>query len=83
MKLTDLLKGKLVNVTTDAKIVVQLEIEKVVEHSTKHTKVLEPDTRENDWWGTSIDYTETKYIVTFTNGFSKEYTSIEKIPFVE
>lgn len=27
MKLTDLLKGKMVNVMTDAKVVVQLEIE--------------------------------------------------------
>lgn len=83
MKLTELLKGKLVNVTTDAKVDVKLEIKEVVESITTRTEVIEPDTPENDWWGTSIDHRDVKYIVTFTNGFNKTYSSIESIPIVE
>lgn len=82
MLLTDLLKGRKVDVMTDAKVVVQLEVETVTEQKLITREVITPDTRENDWWGTSIYHKDIKYIIKFTNGFSKEYSSIEKIPFV-
>jgi len=46
MDLTDLLKGKKVNYMTDAKVLVQLEIEEVEEKF--NSRALEPATREND-----------------------------------
>lgn len=83
MKLTELLKGKAVNIMTDAKVVVQLEIETVTENVNTRTIQITPDTRENDWWGQSETYKEVSYLVKFTNGFTKTYPSIEKIEFVE
>jgi hypothetical protein len=46
MKITDLLKGKKVNIMTDAKVVVQLEIESAIEKH--HSQDTGPSTREND-----------------------------------
>lgn len=48
MNLTQLLKGKLVKVMTDAKVEVELEIKEAKEE--RHSRDLEPATRENDWW---------------------------------
>jgi hypothetical protein len=44
MKLTDLLKGKKVNIMTDARVVVQLEILSAEEEH--HSQDLEPATRD-------------------------------------
>lgn len=78
MTILDLLKGKTVNVMTDAKVVVQLVIESVTEN--KHWEELEPATRENDWWPTSREWTTVS--VKFTNGFTKTYDSIKYIDIV-
>ena len=79
MDLTDLLKGKKVNYMTDAKVLVQLEIESVEE---KHnSRALEPATRENDWWPKSEDWATIQ--VKFTTGFVKEYTSLTNIDLVK
>lgn len=78
MKLTDLLKGKMVNIMTDAKVVVQLEIESAEE---KHHSIdLEPATQQNDWWPDSKDWKTIE--VKFTNGFIKSYKSFSEIDIV-
>jgi len=79
MELTELLKGKLVKIMTDAKVEVELEIQEAEER--KHSKDLEPSTRENDWWPASKDWTTIE--VTFTNGFKKSYGSFSEIKLVE
>jgi len=79
MDLTDLLKGKKVNYMTDAKVMVELEIESVEEKH--HSRDLEPATRENDWWPKSEDWTTIQ--VKFTTGFVKEYTSLTNIDLVK
>ena len=79
MDLTDLLKGKKVNYMTDAKVMVELEIESVEEKH--HSRDLEPSTRENDWWPKSEDWTTIQ--VKFTTGFVKEYTSLTNIDLVK
>jgi len=78
MILNDLLKGKLVNIMTDAKVMVQLEIETVTE--THHSEDLAPATRENDWWPPSRDWTTID--IKFTNGFHKSYHSFYDIDIV-
>jgi hypothetical protein len=78
MKLNDLLKGKMVNVMTDAKVSIQLEIESVEEKN--HSRDLEPATRENDWWPASVDWKTID--IKFTNGFSKSYSSFSEIDLV-
>jgi len=78
MKIGDLLKGKLVNVMTDAKVVVQLEIETAEE--THHSEDLAPATRENDWWPPSRDWTTID--IKFTNGFQKSYHNLSEIDIV-
>jgi hypothetical protein len=75
MELTDLLKGKKVNYMTDAKVIVQLEIEKVTEE--RHNRDLAPATRENDWWPPSESWSTIE--VEFTNGFKKSYSSLSEI----
>jgi hypothetical protein len=82
MKLTEIFKGKMVNVMTDAKVVVQLEIETLVENITTREEQITPDTPENDWWGHSITHRKITYVVGFTNGYDKTYDSIESINFV-
>ena len=79
MELTDLLKGKKVNYMTDAKVVVQLEIEKVKEE--RQSRDLEPATRQNDWWPASESWTTIE--VEFTNGFKKSYRSLSEIDLVK
>jgi hypothetical protein len=83
MELNDLLKGRFVNVMTDAKVFVQLEIEDFKENRTTRTVQITPDTKENDWWGESVTYTDVNYTVTFTNGFKKDYNSLKSIDLVE
>jgi hypothetical protein len=78
MQLNDLLKGKMVNIMTDAKVVVQLEIDSI--ETENNSRNLEPATRENDWWPKSYDWTT--YKVKFTNGYVKTYPSIEAIDVV-
>ena len=79
MNALDLLKGRKMKVMTDAKVEVELEIEKV--EPNQHERVITPDTRENDWWGESV-YWNT-YMVHFTNGFKKDYDSIKAIEIIE
>ena len=79
MELTDLLKGKQVNIMTDAKVVVQLEIESVNEKH--HSRDLETSTRENDWWPRSEDWTTID--IKFVNGYTKSYRSLKEIDLVK
>lgn len=79
MNLTQLLKGKLVKVMTDAKVEVELEIKEVKEE--RHSRDLEPATIENDWWPKSEDWTTID--ITFTNGHRKSYRSLNEIQLVE
>ncbi len=83
MELTDLLKGKMVNVMTDAKVVVQLEIESVEEKSELHSRDLEPATRANDWWPPSETWMTSWVNVKFVNGFVKKYNSLKEIELSE
>lgn len=70
MKVLDLLVGKKIMVETDMKVFVELEIKSIEEIS--HSVPLEPATKANDW---------TTYKVTFTNGATKEFSSINDINF--
>jgi hypothetical protein len=79
MDLTDLLKGKKVNYMTDAKVMVELEIETVEEK--RHSRDLEPSTRENDWWPRTEDWTTID--IKFTTGFVKSYRSLNEIDLVK
>ncbi len=83
MDLTDLLKGKQVNVMTDAKVVVQLEIESVEEKTEHHSVDLEPATQANDWWPPSRDWTTSWVNVKFVNGYTKKYNSLKEIDLVK
>jgi hypothetical protein len=78
MDILDLLIGKKMKVMTDLKVEVELEI-KVVEIKT-HSRQITPDTRENDWWGESIDWKT--YLVKFTNGANKEFDNITDIKII-
>ena len=78
MKLTDLLKGKIVNVKTDVGVTVQLEIESAEEE--RHSRDLEPATAANDWWPASHDWTTIN--VKFTNGYTKIYSNLSEIDVV-
>lgn len=75
MKLTELLKGKVVNVKTDVGVTVQLVIETAEENH--HSRDLEPATQENDWWPATQDWTTID--VKFTNGYTKVYRSLSEI----
>ena len=75
MKLLELLKGKKIMVNTDLNVVVEMEIDRVEEKD--HSEELEPSTRENDWWPKTRDWTT--YVVHFTNGSRKEYSSLNEI----
>jgi hypothetical protein len=79
MDLTDLLKGKMVNIMTDAKVIVQLEIESVNENH--HSRDLEPSTQANDWWPRSEDWTTID--IKFVNGYTKSYRSLKEIDLVK
>lgn len=62
-------------VLTDVGVVVELEIKEVVHN--RHSEDLEPSTAANDWWPKSREWST--YTVRFTNGHSKNYSSIEEI----
>lgn len=79
MKILELLKGKKVNVMTDAKVVVQLEV--VTAEEKPHSEDLEPSSEKNDYWPKSRDWTTIE--VTFTNGFRKTYKSVNDIELVD
>lgn len=79
MKVLDLLKGKKVNVMTDAKVSVQLEIASAKEES--HSVNIGPATRENDWWNPTRDWTTIE--ITFTNGFKKSYSTVSEIDVID
>jgi hypothetical protein len=83
MDVLDLLKGKKVEIMTDAKVAVELEIKSVTENRNTTTIQLEPDTPENDWWGRSESHTTITYIVEFVNGYKKTYSSINSIKIIE
>ena len=71
----DLRKGRKMKVPTDMGVDVELEIFEVKD--VKHSQDLEPATRENDWYPASRSWSTIR--VTFTNGKSKEYSSINEI----
>jgi len=73
----DLVKGKKMMIETDMGVSVELEIKEI--EPIHHSKNLEPSTAANDWWPASIDWTT--YKVYFTNGKSKEYSSLQDIKF--
>ena len=77
MKLLDLAVGKKMKVMTDARVEVELEIKKI--EPKNHSRDLEPSTAANDWW--PAQETWSTYVVHFTNGFTKEYSSINSIDF--
>jgi hypothetical protein len=79
MNLTNLLKGKLVKIMTDAKVMVELEIKEVKEEY--HSRDLEPSTSANDWWPKSENWTTIE--ITFTNGYRKSYNNLQEINLVE
>jgi len=71
----DLLIGHKVKIMTDMKIEVELEIAGI--KSIPHRREITKSTQANDWWGE--DQTWTTYRVTFTNGATKEFDSLESI----
>jgi hypothetical protein len=78
MNVLQLLVGKKMKVMTDLKVDVELEIKEVeVKH---HSKQITPDTRENDWWGESINWKT--YLVKYTNGATKEFDNITDIKII-
>ena len=77
MTILDLMKGKTITHKTDAKVDVDLIIESVKEEV--RVIQIEPDTPANDWWGASEN--RRVYVVTFTNGFIKEYSFLSEIKF--
>ena len=79
MNAIDLLIGKKVKVMTDMKVEVELEIQEVKNTTTSHTRQITPDTPENDWWGETETTHNVSYTVTFTNGSTKKYHSLESI----
>jgi hypothetical protein len=78
MNVFELMKGRKVNVMTDARVVVQLEIDSVtVKHGSRDVG---PSTPENDWWPPQETWVE--YIVKFTNGYTKSYSSLGNIEII-
>ena len=73
----DLVKGKKMIVETDMGVMVELEIKEI--EPVSHSVNLEPATSANDWWPASRDWTT--YKVHFTNGKSKEFSSLSQIKF--
>ena len=75
MDVLELLVGKKMLIMTDMKVEIELEIKEV---ETKcHSRQITPDTRENDWWGETENWST--YIVKYTNGAQKEFSSITEI----
>ena len=75
MDVLDLLVGKHMIIMTDMKVEVELEIKTVKQNN--HSQDLEPSTQANDWWPASRDWTT--FTVTFTNGATKKFDSINSI----
>ncbi len=79
MKVLDLLKGKKMVIMTDMKVPVELIIKEVEEDH--QSRDLEPATQANDWWPASTSWTN--YIVRFTNGAQKTFTSLTDIKVID
>lgn len=79
MNVLDLLIGRKMLVPTDMKVDVELEIKKVIENTHTTSVELEPATQANDWWPATSDTTTVDYIVEFTNGAKKHYSSLSQI----
>lgn len=79
MDVLDLLVGKKMLIMTDMKVEVELEIKEVRDTSHSTTRQITPDTPENDWWGESETTQHPSFTVTFTNGATKKFTSINQI----
>jgi len=77
MKLLELLKGKKIMVTTDVGVMVELEIAEVIDRN--FSENLEEPNPANDWWPKTRDWTT--YTIKFTNGYSKDYPSLDDINF--
>lgn len=75
MDVLELLKGRKMMVETDMRVIVEMEIHEVKQEN--HSEDIGPSTRENDWW--PEQRTWTTYIVTFTNGARKTYSSLSEI----
>jgi hypothetical protein len=75
MDVLDLLVGKKMEIMTDMKVPVELEIKEVKQNN--HSEDLEPSTRENDWWPATRDWKT--FTVHFTNGAVKKFNSINEI----
>lgn len=75
MTINQMLSGKSIMVMTDMGVEVKMLIKSVRE--SRHTEQITPDTPENDWWGESRNWST--YIVTFDNGHTKEYDSLDEI----
>ena len=75
MKVLDMIVGKKMKVMTDAKVEVELVIERAeLKH---HSRDLAPATAANDWWPPSQSWTTVE--VKFTNGHVASYSNIEGI----
>ncbi len=79
MNVLDLLKGKKMMVMTDMKVEVELTIKEVEQQN--HSRDLEESNSSNDWW--PAQDTWSTWIVKFTNGAQKTYSSLESIKIKE
>lgn len=75
MNILDLLVGKEISINTDVGVPVTLTIKEVIPR--QRSRQITPDTKENDWYGESVYWTE--YEVKFTNGYAKIYDNLESI----
>jgi len=75
MNVFELLVGKKMEIETDMKVMVELEIKSVEPKG--HSREITPSTRDNDWWGET--QTWDTYIVEFTNGSNKEFRNLTDI----
>jgi hypothetical protein len=79
MDILELLKGKKMKVMTDMRVEVELTIKNVEEE--RGSRDLEESNSSNDWW--PKQETWVNYIVYFTTGACKKYTSISDIKIIE
>jgi hypothetical protein len=79
MEPLDLLKGRKMSVETDMKVSIELTIEEVKENH--HSRDLTESNAANDWWPETKDWTT--YTVKFTNGASKEFSSLSEIKILD
>lgn len=71
----DLMVGKEMMVDTDMKIPVKLKIHEIKEHH--HSRQIGESNAANDWWPETQDWVT--YLVTYTNGASKEFSNLSEI----